>query len=91
VPKIVGNKQIALSNIKTPPHFSFQKESRNLEPVSQSLVIAESSERRSINNFNSLSTKFKTFVSPGVGDYQVEKIDLRKRSPVVKIGNSPRF
>ena len=76
----MGNSQIALSYIKTPPHFSFQRESRNLEPLSKSHVFSEAGGQKS-----------KTFISPGVGDYYIEKVDVRKRSPVVKIGNSPRF
>jgi hypothetical protein len=30
-------------------------------------------------------------VSPGVGHYQTESSETRKRSPVCKIGNSARF
>ena len=58
VQHIVGNSQIALSYIKTPPHFSFQRESRNLEPLSKSHVFSEAGGQKS-----------KTFISPGVGDY----------------------
>jgi len=46
---------------------------------------------KSLHLFNSLSRKYKTFLSPGVGEYQVEKADVLKKSPVCKIGNSRRF
>jgi len=35
IPKIVGNKQIVISSIKTPPHYTFQRQSRNLDPHAQ--------------------------------------------------------
>ncbi len=44
-----------------------------------------------MNNFNSLSKKYKTFLSPGVGDYQIEKVDVKNKSPVCSIGLSSRF
>jgi hypothetical protein len=77
VPLIVGNKSIVISSIKTPPQYSFQKESRNLEPLSDALITSSLDANnqyncktsRNLNNFNSLSKKYKTFVSPGVGDY----------------------
>ena len=44
---------------------------------------------RNQNNFNSLSRKYKTFVTPGVGDYQLDQADKTlHKSPVCKIGNS---
>lgn len=46
---------------------------------------------RNLNLFHSLSRKYKTFLSPGVGDYQVEKLDVLKKSPVCRIGCSQRF
>jgi len=94
---IVGNKSIVISSIKTPPHFSFQKESRNLEPLSDVITssfdanLYSSNTTRNINNFNSLSKKYKSFVSPGVGDYQIEKVDTKNKSPVCTIGQSRRF
>lgn len=98
VPLIVGNKSIVISSIKTPPHFSFQKESRNLEPLSDAVISSfdvnnqySCKTTRNLNNFNSLSKKYKTFVSPGVGDYQIEKVDIKNKSPVCTIGQSRRF
>jgi hypothetical protein len=44
-----------------------------------------------MNLFHSLSRKYKTYLSPGVGEYQVDKADVLTRSPVCKIGNSKRF
>ena len=35
--------------------------------------------------------KSKTFSTPGVGEYESEKIDLKKREPVCVFGNFPRF
>jgi hypothetical protein len=32
VPKLIGNKSIVISSIKTPPQFTFTKQGRNLEP-----------------------------------------------------------
>ena len=46
---------------------------------------------RNINNFNSLSKKYKTFVSPGVGDYQIDKVDTKNKSPICTIGHGRRF
>ena len=46
---------------------------------------------KSFNMFSSISKKMMTFATPGVGEYQPEKVDVRKRSPVCAIGNSMRF
>jgi hypothetical protein len=95
VPLIVGNKSIVISSIKTPPHFSFQKESRNLDPLTDAIISSFDTNHcnttRNINNFNSLSKKYKTFVSPGVGDYQIEKVDTKNKSPICTIGHGRRF
>jgi hypothetical protein len=86
-----------ISSIKTPPHFSFQKESRNLDPLTDAIIISSfdtnqhCNTTRNINNFNSLSKKYKTFVSPGVGDYQIEKVDTKNKSPICTIGHGRRF
>jgi len=32
VPKLIGNKSIVISSIKTPPQFTFTKQGRNLGP-----------------------------------------------------------
>lgn len=85
VPKLMGNKSILLSSIKTPPQFSFQKQSRNLEaPPNLALLEANmtqilnkdgklssrgNNENQTLNLFHSLSRKYKTFLSPGVGEY----------------------
>ena len=37
VPKLMGNKSIVISSIKTPPQFTFMKQSRNLEAPNNQL------------------------------------------------------
>lgn len=46
---------------------------------------------KSFNMLSPASKKFMTFATPGVGEYQPERVDMRKRSPVCAIGNSMRF
>ena len=76
--------------MEPPPNLAIL-EANLTQVLSRDGSISSRAKDRSLNLFHTLSRKYKTFLSPGVGEYQVERADVLKKSPVCKIGNSRRF
>jgi hypothetical protein len=52
IPKILGNDNIIVSNLQTPPNFSFPKEKRLKFDLIKSNATSRQSKHWVINNFN---------------------------------------
>lgn len=92
VPHLLGNKKISIAGIKTPPQFTFAKSNRLDNDLSKSMVSSHSQFKTimSIKNHN-LNKSTNSIGNPGVGDYDIEKFDVKKKQPICTIGNQMRF
>ncbi|CDW82492.1 UNKNOWN [Stylonychia lemnae] len=93
---ITGNNQIITSTIQSQPKYSFSKSIRPEFDLNKSQIIQNIKRINSFSNKNSTASYLNksvncTIVTPGVGDYEIEKEVARQRSPVCTIGKQDRF
>eukprot|EP00347_Sterkiella_histriomuscorum_P010143 403377436 len=97
IEKITGNRQIVQSNIKSQPKYSFSKSIRTDLDLNRSQIISNLKKLNILaaqtNSQAQLSKNIQSqsFISPGVGDYEVDKELMRQKSPICTIGNGSRF
>ena len=81
---LVGTRKAIPSNIKTPPGFSFNKQTRlDNSALSDNLNRSQVIVPNSLKSGNQLSSKLllnnSSHISPGVGDYHIERVDLKDK------------
>jgi hypothetical protein len=84
---LIGNIGVIQSHIKTPPSFSFSKTGLHNNSTDNMTVFNLNN-----GNYSTLKSLNKSaYIAPGVGDYIIDTIDVKNRSPVATIGRSIRF
>eukprot|EP00347_Sterkiella_histriomuscorum_P000638 403375076 len=92
IPQLIGNDQISLSTLKTPPGFSFPKQQRIKIDTNKSMLgRRQSKDFKRFNNESILTTISITHQSPCAGDYNFDSLEFKQKQPRCAIGKSDRF
>ena len=96
VPRMTGNQAVPVSNIKTPPHYSFSKtglrDNVGVASMSnQTLLSVEQSVKNQYNGLRSSYLSKTAILHPGVGDYKLDCYETKQAAPRATIGNDRRF
>ncbi|CDW88050.1 UNKNOWN [Stylonychia lemnae] len=96
IPQVIGSDQICISHIKTPPGYSFSKQPRislQTEKNPTILLNKQLSDQMPVQMMmnQSFTNANLRKLSPGVGDYYIEKFDEKSKQPRCVIGKAHRF
>lgn len=91
-PHYTFSKTISNGRLHNPCNKSsnhFDREGRSKSPISQANTNFKNSTRQMLTINQSFIGE--EIVTPGVGDYEIEKVNLKKTAPKCTIGNYRRF